>query len=107
MKNFKCLFIVLSLMAGFVSTQTVQAKSTEQTQNNSQTVILDVKNMTCTMCPITIRMALQSVDGVQSAKVDFASRTANVTFDPKKTNIKTLIKTMTNVGYPATVHSEK
>jgi len=34
MKNLKYLLIALSLMAGFVSTQTVQAKPTEQTQNN-------------------------------------------------------------------------
>jgi mercuric ion binding protein len=107
MKNFKYLLIALSLMAGFVSTQTVQAKPTEQTQNNSQSVVLDVQNMTCAMCPITIRKALQGVDGVQSAKVDFASKTANVIFNPKKTNIETLIKTTTNVGYPATIHSEK
>ncbi len=107
MKNFKILLIVLSLMASFVSTQTVQAKPTEQTQSNIQNVILDMQNMTCAMCPITIRRALQGVEGVQSAKVDFSSKTANVTFNPKKTNIEALIKTTTNVGYPATVLSEK
>lgn len=107
MKKLKYLFIALSLMTGFVSTQTLQAKSTEQTQNKSQSVVLDVQNMTCAMCPITIRKALQGVDGVQSAKVDYSSKTANVIFDPKKTNIETLIKTTTNVGYPATIHPEK
>ncbi len=107
MKNLKYLLIALSLMAGFVSIQTGQAKPTEQTQNNSQSVVLDVQNMTCAMCPITIRKALQGVDGVQNAKVDFSSKTANVTFDPKKTNIETLIKATTNVGYPATIHAEK
>lgn len=107
MKNLNYLLLVLSLLAGFVSTQTVQANPIDQTQNNSQSVVLDVQNMTCAMCPITIRKALQGIDGVQSAKVDFTSRTANVTFDPKKTNIKTLIKTTTNVGYPATIHPEK
>jgi mercuric ion binding protein len=107
MKNFNSLLIVLSLMAGFLPTQTLQAKATEQTQNNSQSVMLDVQNMTCAMCPITIRKALQGVDGVQSAKVDFDSKTANVIFDPKKTNIENLIKTTTNVGYPATVHLKK
>jgi len=107
MKNFKSLLIVLSLMTGFIFTQTLQAKPTEQTQNTSQSVILDMQNMTCAMCPITIRKALQGVNGVQSAKVDFDSKTATVTFDPKKTTIETLIKTTTNVGYPATVHSEK
>ena len=107
MKNLNYLLIVLSLMAGFVSTQTVQAKSTEQAQNNNQSVVLDVQNMTCAMCPITIRKALQGVDGVQSAKVDFSSKTASIIFDPKKTNSETLIKTTTNVGYPATIHPEK
>ncbi len=107
MKNLNYSLIVLSLMVGFISTQTVQAKSTEQTQNNSQSVTLDVQNMTCAMCPITIRKALQGVNGVQSAKVNFSSKTANVIFDPKNTNIETLIKTTTNIGYPAAIHPEK
>ena len=63
--------------------------------------------MTCAMCPITVRKALQNVDGVQSAEVDFGRKTANVTFNPKKTNIDALIQSTTNVGYPATVHPEK
>ncbi len=107
MKNFKTLLILLSLMTGFISMQTVQAKPTDKIQSNYQNVILDMQNMTCAMCPITIRRALQGVEGVQSAQVDFSSKTANVTFNPKKTNIDALIKTTTNVGYPATVHSEK
>ncbi len=104
----KTLFIILSLIliTGFISTHAVQAKSNEPTQNNSQTVMLDMQNMTCAMCSITIRKALEGVDGVQSTKVDFDSKTANVTFYPQKTNIETLLKTTTNAGYPATVHPE-
>ncbi len=107
MKHFKTLLFVFSLIAVFFATQTIQAQSTNQAQSKYQTVILDMQNMTCAMCPITIRRALQGVEGVQSAKVDFSSKTAHVTFNPKKTNIQTLIKTTTNVGYPATVHLEK
>ncbi len=107
MKNIKILLLTLSLFAGFVSLQTAEAKSIEQTQNNSQTVMLDVQNMTCAMCPITIKAALKKVDGVQSAKVDFDSKTANVTFNPKKTNIEALIQSTTNVGYPSTLHTNK
>lgn len=107
MKHFKILLLTLSLMVGFISIPTLQAKPAEQTQNDSQSVIFDMQNMTCAMCPITIRRALQGVDGVQSAKVDFASKTARVTFNPQKTSIETLIKTTTNAGYPATVHPEK
>jgi mercuric ion binding protein len=36
-----------------------------------QTVTLDVKNMTCALCPITVRKALEKVPGVSDAKVDF------------------------------------
>ncbi len=107
MKNIKILLLVLNLFAGFVSLQTAQAKSTEQAQNSSQTVQLDVQNMTCGMCPITVKAALKKVDGVQSAKVDFDSKTANVTFDPKKTNIDALIKSTTNVGYPSSLRTDK
>ena len=72
-----------------------------------KTVTLDVQNMTCAMCPITIRKALQGVDGVNKANVDFASKTASVTFDPQKTSIEALIKATTNAGYPATVQQPK
>lgn len=98
---------MLSLLVGFVSTQTIHAQSTEQTQTSSQAIILDVQNMSCGMCPITVRKALQNVNGVQSATVDFESKTAHVTFDPNKTDIETLINATSNVGYPATVHTEK
>jgi mercuric ion binding protein len=107
MNNFKTFLIFLSLITAFIATQTVQAKSSEQTQSNSQSVTLDMQNMTCAMCKITIRKALQGVNGVQSTQVDFDSKTANITFDPKKTNIESLIKSTTNAGYPATVHPEK
>jgi len=107
MKKIKILLLTFSLLSGFVAVQTVLAKSTEQTQKSSQTVMLDVQNMTCGMCPITVKAALKQVDGVQSAKVDFDSKIANVTFDPKKTNIEALIKSTTNVGYPSTLRTDK
>ncbi len=107
MKKMKSLPVVLSLMMGLVSAQILQAKPAAPTQHNIQSVLLDIQNMSCAMCPFTIRKALQGVAGVRSAKVDFESKTANVMFDPQKTNIETLIKATTNVGYPATVHLEK
>ncbi len=105
--KMKTLFLVLSLLLGLFLMPTIQAEAATQAQNNRQSVTLDVQNMTCAMCPITVRKALQSVEGVQSAKVDFGSKTANVIFDPQKTNIETLINATTNVGYPATVHPDK
>ena len=43
-----------------------------------QTVTLEVKNMTCAVCPITVKKALERVPGVTDAKVDFDKKTASV-----------------------------
>jgi len=106
-KKMKNLLIVLSLLTGFVATQTVYAKVTEQAQKTSQSVTLDVQNMTCAMCPITVKKALKNVKGVQSAEVDFGHKTAKVTFNPQKTDIEALIQATTNVGYPSTINLGK
>ena len=69
-----------------------------------QTVVLDVQNMTCSLCPITVKKSLQGVPGVTDAKIDLDQKTATVKFDPDKTNIATLVKATTNAGFPATAH---
>jgi mercuric ion binding protein len=66
-----------------------------------QTITFDVKNMTCAVCPITVRKALEKVQGVASVKIDLAAKTATVTFDPDKTSAVALIKATTEAGYPA------
>ncbi len=68
-----------------------------------RTVTLDVQNMTCKFCPITVRKALKKVDGVVSAKTDLDSKTATVSYDPDKTNIEALTKATANAGYPSSV----
>lgn len=66
-----------------------------------QTVVLDVQNMTCQLCPITVRKALEKVPGVKEAKVDFARKTATVAFDPDKADASALVKATTDAGYPS------
>lgn len=105
--NIKTLFLTLSLLAGMFSVPAIHAESPGQTQTSSQSVTLDIQNMTCAMCPITIRKALQGVEGVNKANVDFASKTATVAFDPLKTNSEALIKATTNAGYPASIRQPK
>ncbi|VAX12301.1 Periplasmic mercury(+2) binding protein [hydrothermal vent metagenome] len=72
-------------------------------KDSIKTVTLAVKNMTCRMCPITIRKSLKKVDGVISASADLDSKTATVKFDTHKTNIAALIAATTNAGYPSSV----
>ena len=68
-----------------------------------QTVTLDVKNMTCPVCPITVRKALEKVPGVADVKVDLHTKSATVTFDPDKADAAAFIKATTEAGYPATI----
>lgn len=69
----------------------------------SKTVTLDVKNMTCELCPITVKKSLEKVPGVSAVKVDFDKKTATVTFDADKAQSEALTKATTNAGYPSAV----
>lgn len=69
----------------------------------NKTVTLEVPGMTCGVCPITVRKALEKVPGVSKAQADFDSKTATVTFDPDKTNTEALLKATANAGYPASL----
>ena len=69
-----------------------------------QTAVLDVQNMTCSMCSITIRKALERVPGVIDAKVDYDHKTAIVKYEPDKVSPPALVKATTNAGFPSTLH---
>jgi len=92
-------FIVVFSTFGLSSV--VQAQEQQATQ---QTVTLQVENMTCASCPFTVKMALKQVDGVEKVIAKYEGRGegwTKVTFDPDKTNVESLIKAVTNAGYPS------
>ncbi|GLK91709.1 mercury resistance system periplasmic binding protein MerP [Pseudomonas turukhanskensis] len=68
-----------------------------------KTVTLDVQNMTCPVCPITVRKSLEKVSGVSDVQVDFNQKTATVTYDPDKAQPEALTEATSNAGYPSTV----
>jgi mercuric ion binding protein len=67
------------------------------------TVTLDVQKMTCPVCPLTVRKALEKVKGVSDVKVDFGNKTATVTYDPDQAGPAALTTATTDAGYPSTV----
>ena len=67
-----------------------------------RTAVLDVQNMTCNLCPVTVRKSLEKVPGVSQAQIDFAKKTATVAFDADKTSAAALVKATTEAGYPST-----
>ncbi|GAB3627631.1 Mercuric transport protein periplasmic component [Pandoraea terrae] len=89
MKKFiaSCLAIALTTASALAAAQ--------------RTATLEVTNMDCAVCPITVRKALERVPGVTSANVDFETKRAVVAFDPAKASPASLTKATTDAGYPS------
>jgi mercuric ion binding protein len=66
-----------------------------------QTVALAVQNMYCAACPHTVKASLEAVPGVAKVAVSYQDKTAIVTFDDSKTDVKTLTDATTSAGYPS------
>jgi mercuric ion binding protein len=67
--------------------------------------VLDVPGMNCSLCPVTVRKALQRVPGVIEVKADLATKRAEVRYDPDRVTPQQLAGAVTATGYPATVRS--
>ena len=69
-----------------------------------QTVTLSVPGMTCASCPITVKKALNKVEGVEHIEVNLEKKEAVVTFDDAKTQVEALLEAIKNAGYPSSIH---
>lgn len=66
-----------------------------------RTVTLSVQNMYCAACPTIVRKSLEAVPGVGKAVVSYKDKTAVVTYDDGKTDVKALTNATANAGYPS------
>ena len=66
-----------------------------------RTVTLAVSNMSCALCPITVKKAITRVPGVLDAKVDYGSQTATVRYESTQTNVEAIAAATGNAGYPS------
>ena len=72
-----------------------------------QTVTLDVSNMTCSVCPITVKKALLKVPGVSKVDVSYERKEARVSFDDAKASVAKLEDATFEAGYPAKLKRAK
>ena len=68
-----------------------------------RTAVLHVAGMTCSLCPITVRKALERVPGVLEAKTDYAMRRAEAKYDPDRTSPQALAAAVNEAGFTARV----
>jgi mercuric ion binding protein len=57
--------------------------------------------MYCAACPHTVRASLEAVPGVVRAVVSYKDKTAIVTYDDSRADVKALTAATTNAGYPS------
>lgn len=72
----------------------------------TKTAVLDVPGMTCPLCPITVRKALERVPGVEKISVNFPARTVSVAYDAGRTDVTALLKATADAGYPAKLENQ-
>ncbi len=81
--------------------------ATVQTQtplaNGLNRIVLSVEGLSCVTCEIPVRHALRRIDGVESAHVSAATKTATVDYEPAKTNPEQLVAAINSTGYRATL----
>ena len=70
-----------------------------------KTVTLTVNNMYCADCPYIVKKSLERVPGVAKVAVSFKDKTATVTYDDSKADLKALTTATTNAGYPSALRS--
>ena len=68
-----------------------------------KTAQLEVSGMTCSLCPLTVRKALERVPGVLDARADLATHSAQARYDPDKVSAEALAKAVGEAGFPAKV----
>jgi Cu+-exporting ATPase len=74
---------------------------------NTQEVELPIGGMTCAACARTVEKQLGSSAGVESANVNFATRTASIRFDGSKTRVEDLITAVEDVGFEVPVEPQE
>jgi mercuric ion transport protein len=81
------------------------ASTQTQTQlaNGVDRLVIPVEGMTCATCEIAVRHALKRVDGVKSAHVSVATKTATVDYEVAKTNPEQLVAAINSTGYRASL----
>ncbi len=98
--------ISIILAVGFlILGQVIVSPSYGSDETQQETVTLAVEGMTCPVCPITVRTALEKVPGVKNAEVDLDTQTATVEFDPVAVDVEALTAATTNAGFPSSVRT--
>ena len=64
-----------------------------------ETVTLKLSGLHCTSCAVNIDFSLEDLPGVTNSSTNYAKSEATITFDPKQTDLKSIKKLISDLGY--------
>ncbi len=70
--------------------------------SSEQTVIISVNGMTCGSCAASVQLALDKVNGVQSAAVSYENKEAGVSYDATLVTPEQLKAAIESLGFKVT-----
>ena len=70
---------------------------------SAKKIILPITGMTCASCAAFIEKGLSNLPGVSGVNVNLASEQASIEYDPRQVDTKTLMDTISDVGYGVAV----
>jgi len=68
---------------------------------STRTTRLDITGMSCANCSGTVQDALESLEGVEGASVNYATDEGSVTYDPEEVSLAEIYETIEAAGYSA------
>ena len=69
--------------------------------NASEEMVINTPTIQCGMCQKIIEVGLAKIDGVSNPRVDLKTKKTILFHDPEKTNLKSIEKVVSELGYQA------
>ena len=69
----------------------------------THTATLDITGMTCASCSVTVKAAVNKLDGIASIEVDTDAGQAVVAYDGERVTAEQIAQAVTDAGYATTV----
>ena len=67
---------------------------------------LKIEGMHCSSCAFNIDFDLEDLEGIKTAKTNYAKQESEVEFDEEKVKVEDIIKTIEKTGYKASPQLE-
>ncbi len=76
------------------------------TDSDPRTITVGIDGMWCASCSILVEHVLERTSGVYAAHIDFATSSAEITFEQRTVSSEKIIRVITKLGYGAEEHTQ-